>query len=321
MLKTAGALRSLKSPIKPFQCKDQAPRALITKGIPSPIKSVPLHIQRPKYILDTNWKTTLPVDDDCEDPINQSKIIIHTPEQQNKLRASGALAKKVLIYAGSLVQPGVTTDFIDTEVHKMIIENNAYPSPLGYHSFPKSICTSVNEVICHGIPDSTVLQEGDMVKIDITVFLDGFHGDNCMTFIAGESSEHASKRRMIDANTEAVDAAIAECKPGQNFHHIGTTIERIARNYGYLVPPEFVGHGIGEEFHAHPLVLHYANFEVGTMEPGMCFTIEPCFKEGTSYDFTLWDDKWTVSANDMGWSSQREHTILITETGAEVLTS
>jgi len=279
---------------------------------------VPDHIWKPSYIWAKDASEMGIDNQDDEDMIHQAEIKILTETEQQKMRNSCKLAKEVLAFAGSLVKPGVTTDFIDSQVHSMILSHGAYPSPLGYYSFPKSVCISVNEVLCHGIPDSTVLEDGDVVSIDVTVFLDGFHGDNCKTWIVGEKT--AAKEKLLHVNEKAVLAAVQQCGPGKDFSVIGRTITEVLSTEGYLSVPSFVGHGIGQEFHAFPWILHFENYEPGVMTPGMAFTIEPCIKEGTSDEHFIWDDQWTTVATDGGWSSQFEHTILITTKGAQILT-
>ncbi|GAB5371272.1 hypothetical protein AAMO2058_001565000 [Amorphochlora amoebiformis] len=235
-----------------------------------------------------------------------------------KMRVSGRLAREILDAAGRMVKPGVKTDEIDALVHEMCMENNCYPSPLNYHGFPKSVCTSVNEVICHGIPDSTELKEGDILNIDVTVYHDGFHGDCSEMFTVGEVDDKS--KRLIQVTYDAWQEAIKHCKPGAKYSEIGGIIERHVRKYGYRSSKDFVAHGIGKRFHTRPFIMHVENRENnGVMKPGHVFTVEPMICEGTA-DHVLWPDKWTATTKDGKRSAQFEHTLLITEDGVEPLT-
>ncbi len=220
--------------------------------------------------------------------------------------------------AGSMVQVGTTTDAIDRAVHKMIIEGGAYPSPLRYGGFPKSVCTSINECICHGIPDSRQLRDGDIVNIDVTVFLDGHHGDTSRMFFVGESATEES-RRLVAATKESLDAAIAICAPSVPFKRIGDEIQKVANQRKMNVVKSFVGHGVGTVFHSSPVIMHYPNREPGKMQVGQTFTIEPMLTLG-SIKPKIWKDNWTAVTADGSLSAQFEHTLLITETGVEILT-
>ncbi|GAB4816876.1 hypothetical protein N2152v2_003922 [Parachlorella kessleri] len=285
--------------------KPKSDREPLRAGKVSPMLEVPRHIPRPPY----TERGSLP----DWDPNPQ----VHGPEGVERMRAAGKLAASVLDYAGTLVKPGVTTDAIDRAVHQMIIDNGAYPSPLNYGKFPKSVCTSVNECICHGIPDSRPLREGDILNIDVTVFLNGHHGDTSRMFYVGEVPPAAS--RICEATKEALNAAIQKCGPGVPFNVIGKTIHAIADRHKYGVVRMFVGHGVGTVFHAYPHIMHHRNNEPGVMQPGMTFTIEPMFTEGSTRE-RLWPDKWTAVTVDGGLSAQWEHTLLITEKGVDVLT-
>lgn len=242
---------------------------------------------------------------------------LHDAGGITKMRAAGNLAARVLDFAGSLVRPGITTDEIDRAVHSMIVNAGAYPSPLNYGGFPKSVCTSVNECICHGIPDSRVLQEGDILNIDVTVYLHGYHGDTSRMFTVGQVSEAA--KRLCKATTEALMAGIDVCGPGVRFSAIGNAIQNVADKYKYSLCKSFVGHGVGTVFHAYPHILHHRNNEPGVMEPGMTFTIEPMLCEGSSRE-KFWRDGWTAVTADGGLSAQQEHTLLITASGVDILT-
>ncbi|KAG0290531.1 Methionine aminopeptidase 1D, chloroplastic/mitochondrial [Linnemannia gamsii] len=283
-----------------------APMSLRLGVVPPNVNGlVPDHIQKPGYALrgePSEWAAGIP---------------INGPEDIEKCRRAGQLAKKILELGGTLVKPGVSTNEIDRILHEAIIANNAYPSPLNYMGFPKSVCTSVSNVIAHGIPDNRCLEDGDIINIDITVYLDGFHGDTSATYLVGVVDK--SGKELVDRTKEALDEAIAICRPGVPFNQIGKTIQAIADRHGYTVSEQFSGHGIGKEFHCLPLIYHHDNDEDGTMEKGMVFTIEPMFCQGTAVG-VQWPDKWTVATADGGRSAQFEHTIVITDDGAERLT-
>ena len=227
--------------------------------------------------------------------------------------------REVLDLAAAAVRPGITTDAIDEIVHKAIIERNAYPSPLNYRNFPKSVCTSINEVICHGIPDQRKLREGDIINLDISVYYDGFHSDLNATYPVGEIDEDS--KRLISTTRECLDEAIKMCKPGALFRDIGKVIEPIARANGCSVVRQYTGHGTNDLFHTAPNIPHYAkNKAIGTMKPGMTFTIEPMINLGSNAEPVHWNDNWTATTVDGKRSAQFEETLLITETGVEVLT-
>ena len=218
---------------------------------------------------------------------------------------------------GSYLQPGITTDEIDKAVHQMIIDNGAYPSPLGYCGFPKSVCTSVNECICHGIPDSRPLEDGDIINIDVTVYLNGYHGDTSATFLCGDVDDEAKK--LVQVTKESLDKAISICAPGVEINRIGRTIQDHADKFKYGVVQQFVGHGVGKVFHAEPAVLHFRNNEKGRMILNQTFTIEPMLTIGST-NSTIWSDDWTAVTEDGSLTAQFEHTLLITEDGVEILT-
>ncbi|XP_020577527.1 methionine aminopeptidase 1B, chloroplastic-like isoform X2 [Phalaenopsis equestris] len=268
--------------------------------------SVPDHIPRPPYVGSNQL------------PELSSEYQIHNDEGIARMRAACELAARVLDFAGTMVRPSVTTNEIDKAVHGMIIDAGAYPSPLGYGGFPKSVCTSVNECMCHGIPDSRQLQDGDIINIDVTVYLNGYHGDTSKTFLCGKVNE--STRRLVKVTEECLERAIAVCKDGTSFKKIGKRISEIAERYGYGVVERFVGHGIGTVFHSEPIVIHTRNDKSGSMVEGQTFTIEPILTMG-SIDCVTWDDGWTTLTADGRPAAQFEHTILITRTGAEVLTN
>ena len=205
--------------------------------------------------------------------------MLHTEETLEVHRRACRLARQMLDLACSLAKPGVTTEAIDVAVHEAIIEAGAYPSPVNYHGFPKAICSSVNEVVCHGIPDSRELREGELVSFDVSVFLEGFHGDNCATVPVGDVD--ADGIRLMEATKEALDSAVAVCKPGTCLTEIGATVHAIADRYGYDSVRKYCGHGVGQHFHMHPYVQHFRNDNKLELVPGMAFTIEPSLVEGS----------------------------------------
>jgi methionyl aminopeptidase len=234
------------------------------------------------------------------------------------MRHAGATAAEVLRLAGEFVRPGITTDDIDVYVHDLCIERDAYPSPLNYNGYPKSVCTSVNEVICHGIPDSRPLEDGDIVNLDVTAYRDGVHGDTNATFVVGDVDP--ASRDLIRVTEEAMWHGIEAVRPGRPLNDIGRAIETHAKKHRYGVIRAFIGHGIGEEFHGDIQVLHYydgRNNQI--MRPGMTFTIEPMISLG-SWQHRMWDDDWTAVTADGRRTAQFEHTVLVTEDGCEVLT-
>lgn len=212
----------------------------------------------------------------------------------------------------------MTTDQIDAFVYNETIQNNAYPSPLRYSGFPKSVCTSVNNIACHGIPDDRKLMDGDIINVDITVFLNRFHGDCSRTFLIGDVDKRG--KYLVEHNEKALLEAIKVCKPGARFNEIGAAISRYARKVDLTIIPAFIGHGIGFFFHGPPEILHYENeLDFGLMQPNMTFTIEPIFGLG-SEELEIWEDGWTASTVDGSRTSQFEHTILITDNACEILT-
>jgi methionyl aminopeptidase len=288
-----------------------APRGTLVPGVVSPVRTVPPHIARPEYV--------------GRDHERLGGSDVKDPETIERIRAAGRVAAQALAEVGRHVAPGVTTDELDRIGHEFILDHGAYPSTLHYQPHPnqvpflKSLCTSVNEVICHGIPDSTVLAEGDLVKVDITAYLDGVHGDNCATFFAGEVDEES--RLLAERTHEAMMRGIKAVAPGREINVVGRVIEKYAQRFGYGVVRDFTGHGVGEAFHSGLVVPHYdsAPYHDEVMEPGMVFTIEPMLNLG-SHAWEMWDDGWTVVTADRSRSAQFEHTIVVTETGAEILT-
>ena len=239
-------------------------------------------------------------------------------ETVEAMRIAGRLAADALVEVGRAIRPGVTTDELDAVGHEYLCDHGAYPSTLGYRGFPKSLCTSLNEVICHGIPDSTVLEDGDICNIDITAFIGGVHGDTNATFLVGDVAEDA--RLLVERTKEATRRAIKAVAPGRPISVIGRVIESYANRFGYGVVRDFTGHGIGTSFHTGLVIPHYDDPRLETMiETGMTFTIEPMITLGT-YDYEIWSDGWTVVTQDRRWTAQFEHTILVTDGGAEILT-
>lgn len=240
-------------------------------------------------------------------------------DEQNKLRHVCKLGREVLDIAGSHIRPGITTDEIDEIVHKATIERDAYPSPLNYRQFPKSVCTSVNEVICHGIPDKRKLVEGDIINIDVSLYRDGMHADLNATYPVGKIDDESAK--LIRTTRECLDAAIAQCKPGTPYRDLGNYIQEVATKNGCSVVRTYTGHGVNDLFHTAPNIPHYAkNKAPGVMKPGVAFTIEPMINLG-KYGDIHWPDNWTSTTVDGKRSAQFEETLLITETGVEVLTA
>lgn len=246
-------------------------------------------------------------------------VIIKTPEEQEKMRVAGRLAAEVLEMIAPHVQPGVTTDELDRLCHDYIVKvQQAIPAPLNYHGFPKSICTSINHQVCHGIPNGRELKDGDIVNLDITVIKDGYHGDTSMMFLVGKPSIKAE--RLCRIAHECLLVGIRMVRPGVRLGDIGHAIQHHAETNGYSIVREYCGHGIGRDFHEEPQVLHYGNPGTGLeLVPGMTFTIEPMVNAGKRH-IKLLPDGWTVVTKDSSLSAQWEHTILVTENGCEVLT-
>jgi len=278
----------------------------LTAGQISGTLAVPKSIPRPEYVGKTS-------------PQKYTGSYIQTPEQIEKIRAAGKIAAQAIQLVGSHVRPGITTDELDRIGHEFIVSQGAYPSTLGYRGYPKSLCSSVNEVICHGIPDNTVLQDGDIINIDITAFKDGYHGDSNVTFLVGEVKPEV--RDLVDRTRIALERGIAVVAPGREVNVIGRAIQAYAARFGYGVVRDFTGHGIGESFHSGLIIPHYdsAPQYSNAMEVGMVFTIEPMLTLGT-HQWEIWKDGWTVTTKDKSITAQFEHTLVVTETGAEILT-
>jgi methionyl aminopeptidase len=280
-------------------------RTLLIPGVISPERAVPASIPRPEYVGKKR-------------PARSDDPWVQTPEIIEGMRVASRIAAQALQAGGEAVKPGVTTDEVDRVVHEFLVDHGAYPSTLGYKGFLKSCCTSLNEVICHGIPDSTVIQQGDIVNIDVTAYIGGVHGDTNATFIAGEAAEE--DRLLVERTREATMRAIKAVRPGRELNVVGRVIESYAKRFGYGVVRDFTGHGIGRSFHSGLVVLHYDEPNVHTvLEPGMTFTIEPMITLGT-IDYDIWDDGWTVVTKDRARTAQFEHTVLVTADGVEILT-
>ena len=278
----------------------------LTPGVVSKALAVPSNIVKPEYVgkkAPTEW----------------TGGHVKTADQIEKIRTAGKLAAQAIELAGSSIKVGISTNELDVIVHDFLISNGAYPSTLGYRGFPKSCCTSVNEIICHGIPDDLEIQDGDIVNIDVTAYLDGFHGDSNQTFKVGNVSEEVSL--LVDRTKESLERAIASVMPGRPINVIGRTIESYAKRFGYGVVRDFTGHGIGEAFHSGLVIPHYdaAPLYSNTMEIGMVFTIEPMLTLGT-HEWDMWPDGWTVATKDKSITAQFEHTLVVTESGAQILT-
>jgi methionyl aminopeptidase len=271
----------------------------------SPWRTVPATIRRPDYV-------------GKKAPAPYRGSAVQSPETIEKMRVAGRIAAQAMQAAAAVIAPGVTTDEIDRVGHEFLLDHGAYPSTLGYRGFPKSLCTSVNEVICHGIPDARPLEDGDIVKIDLTAFVDGVHGDNCATYFCGDVDEDS--RLLTERTKEALDRAIKAVRPGRQVNVLGRVIESYAKRYGYGVVRDYTGHGVHTSFHSGLVIPHYDEPRYDTViEAGMTFTIEPMLTLGTE-DWVMWDDDWTVLTADGSRTAQFEHTLVVTDTGAEILT-
>ena len=279
----------------------------VRPGCVSPERPVPAGIRRPPYIAAGGV------------PSGRELPPLTDPDAIARLRRAGRAARRVLDVLGPLVRPGVSTDELDAVAHEAYIAEGGYPSPLGYRGFPKSICTSVNEVVAHGIPDDRRLLDGDIVNCDITIYLDGMHGDCSATFLCGDVADDV--RDLVDVTREALDAGVAAVHPGGRVRDIGRAIQAVAHSHGYGIVRELVGHGIGEEFHSAPYVHHYDEpRDRNRLRPGVVFTIEPMLTLGEP-DVIQWADGWTIATLDGAPSAQFEHTVIVTDSGVEVLTA
>jgi methionyl aminopeptidase len=277
---------------------------VLQPGRLSPARQVPDAIERPEYVGKKRPRLGEP---DVKDA-----------DTIARMRVAAKIAAEALAEVGRNVAPGVSTDELDRVGHEFMLDHGAYPSTLGYRGYPKSLCTSLNEVICHGIPDDTVIADGDIVNVDITAYIGGVHGDTNATFLAGDVAEES--RLLVQRTEEAMMRGIRAVAPGRQLNVIGRVIESYARRFGYGVVRDFTGHGIGTTFHSGLVVPHFDDPDVSVvMEPGMTFTIEPMLTLGTiSYD--IWPDGWTVVTKDRKRTAQFEHTILVTDSGHEILT-
>ena len=280
-------------------------RVPLVPGVLGPLRKVPINITRPEYV-------GKPAPTRFEGPE------VQTEETIEAMRVAGRIAANALAEVGRAVIPGVTTEELDRIGHEYLCDHGAYPSTLGYRGYPRSLCSSLNEVICHGIPDTTILEDGDICNIDITAFIDGVHGDTNATFLCGDVDEEA--RLLVERTKEATMRAIAAVRPGRPINVIGRDIESYAKRFNYGVIRDFTGHGISTSFHSGLIIPHFddpnANQE---MLLGMTFTIEPMLTLG-AITFDMWDDDWTATTKDKSWTAQFEHTMVVRENGAEILT-
>lgn len=285
---------------------ERAPLGTLAPGVLSAPRAVPSDIERPEYMFHDGPEIVTASD------VKDSETI-------ERIRTAGRIAADALYEAGKAVAPGVTTDELDRIAHEYMCDHGAYPSCLGYMGFPKSICTSINEVICHGIPDSTVLEDGDIVNLDVTAYIGGVHGDTNAMFAVGEVDEES--RLLMERTATATLRGIKAVKPGRAINVIGRVIESYAKRFHYGVVEDYTGHGVGEAFHSGLVVPHYdtAPSHSTIMEVGMVFTIEPMLTLG-DIAWDTWEDGWTVVTRDRGRTAQWEHTLVVTESGADILT-
>jgi methionyl aminopeptidase len=295
-----GSGRKYKRCHKPLEGK-------VLQGEISPMRTVPAHIERPPYA------------DTGEFP-RWAEPRVKSPEIIERMRVACTMASDILRLAGEIVRPGITTDEIDEFVHEATVARGAYPSPLNYHGYPKSVCTSVNEIICHGIPDSRVLQDGDIVNLDVTCYVGGVHGDTNATFLVGDVDP--ASRSLVKVTEECMWHGIEAVQPGRPLSDIGRAIEQHAKQHKLGVVRAFIGHGIGEQFHTDIQVLHYYDERASmVMRPGMTFTVEPMITLGTWQHKMVFDDGWTAATADGRRTAQFEHTLLVTDDGVDVLTA
>ena len=282
-----------------------APSALLTPGTVGPERAVPSRIDRPEYVGQT-------------EPLPYRGPLVRSTETIAAMRVASRIAAQALDAVEAAIAPGVTTDELDRVGHQFLVDQGAYPSTLGYRGYPKSLCSSVNEVICHGIPDDRPLADGDIVNIDITAYVGGVHGDTNKTYLAGDVDEES--RLLVERTHEATMRAIKAVRPGRQINVIGRVIEAYAARFGYGVVRDFTGHGVGPAFHDGLIVPHYDDPSATTViETGMTFTIEPMLTLG-GIEWDQWDDDWTAVTRDGSRTAQFEHTLLVTDAGAEILT-
>lgn len=277
-----------------------------------PERAVPPSIPRPEYVGKVG-------------PTRSDRGDVYSTAEIELIRESGRIAAQAVESVGAVIAPGITTDELDRVAHDFLVAHDAYPSTLGYRGFPKSVCTSVNEVVCHGIPDDTVLVDGDIVNVDITAYRNGMHGDLNATFLVGDVAPDVAM--LVERTREALNRGIRAVAPGRQINVIGRAIESYARRFGYGVVRDFTGHGVGATFHSGLIVPHYdaAPDHAELMEVGMVFTIEPMLTLGTpdhpgSIAWDQWSDDWTVTTRDKSLTAQFEHTLVVTERGADILT-
>ena len=269
------------------------------------LRSVPTHIVKPEYVGKRS-------------PSIYQGSDVQSVEVIEKMKIAGTIASDAMHLAGKSIKPGMTTDQLDEIVHEYICDQGAYPSTLGYRGFPKSLCTSINEVICHGIPSNQIIKEGDIINLDVTAFKDGVHGDTNYTFLVGEVDEEV--KLLVERTKESLDRAIQAVAPGRPINVIGRVIESYAKRFNYGVVRDFTGHGVHTHFHSGLVIPHYDDPTSNQiMQEGMTFTIEPMLNLGT-HDYDMLDDGWTVLTKDRKVSAQFEHTLVVTKTGAEILT-
>jgi methionyl aminopeptidase len=284
----------------------------LVPGVISPSRPVPSRIPRPEYVGKPGPRPY--VGDD-----------IYSAEEIERIRESGSIAARAIEAVAAAIRPGITTQQLDDVAFDFITSHDAYPSTLGYRGYPKSVCTSLNEVVCHGIPDDTALADGDIVNLDITAYKNGMHGDLNKTFIVGDAAPAVVD--LVKRTREALDRGIKAVAPGREVNVIGRAIESYAKRFGYGVIRDFTGHGVGAAFHSGLIIPHYdsAPAFADVMEVGMVFTIEPMLTMGTpehpgSYTWDQWGDGWTVTTKDKSLTAQFEHTLVVTERGADILT-
>jgi methionyl aminopeptidase len=284
-------------------------RSPVRPGRISEPRAVPAGVPSPPYVATGGV------------PSSRSLRPLTEPSAVARLAAAARAARRVLDRLGAEVRPGVTTDHLDEVAHDAYLAEGGYPSTLGYRGYPKSLCTSVNEIVAHGIPDDRPLEAGDVVNCDVTIYLDGMHGDCSRMFLVGDPEAVAPRtRQLVHATQEALHAGISAVRPGGRVRDIGRAIERVASAHGFGIVRELVGHGIGEQFHGDPHVHHYDEpRNRAVLRPGMSFTIEPMLTEGLP-DVFLWDDGWTIATIDGLPSAQFEHTVVVTDDGVQVLT-
>ncbi|CAG7845431.1 Methionine aminopeptidase 2 [Pseudoclavibacter triregionum] len=285
--------------------KDPA-TGLLVPGELSPERTVPAGIARPEYV-------------GRPAPAKWTGGDVYDEEAIGRIRRASQLAADALEHLEPYAVPGTTTDELDAIAHEFLVERGAYPSCLGYRGFPKSICTSLNEVICHGIPDSTVLEDGDILNVDITAYLDGVHGDTNRMFLVGDVSE--DRRLLVERTHEAMIRGIRAAKPGRSVNIIGRVIAAYAKRFGYGVVEDYTGHGVGAAFHSGLIIPHWDDpSRDDVIEAGMVFTIEPMLTLGGGPEWRMWDDDWTVVTADGSATAQWEHTVVVREDGPEILT-